>query len=74
MGLEVEPVSFVGLYDAPDRDERGNVSAAFLCRPIAPDQQPRPKEEAWVVKTFTPDNLPSLGFDHHRIVTDALTL
>lgn len=74
VGLVVEPVSFVGLYDAPERDARGNVSTAFLCRPTAPDQQPRPKEEARAVETFGPDNLPSLGFDHDRIVTDALTL
>lgn len=73
-GLDVEPVSFVGLYDAPDRDARGNVSAAFLCRPTAPDQQPDPGAEARAIETFDPDNLPSLGFDHDRIVTDALTL
>lgn len=55
VGLDVEAVSFVGLYDAPD-------------------QQPRAKEESRAIETFYPDNLPSLGFDHHRIVTDALTL
>lgn len=74
VGLDVEPVSFVGLYDAPDRDERGNVSVAFLCRPTSSGQVPEAREEASAVDTFDPSNLPSLGFDHDRILDDALTL
>jgi len=74
VGLTVEPFEFVGLYDAPDRDERGNVSAAYLCRPTEPDQQPEPRDEARRVDTFDPENLPSMGFDHETMVRDALTL
>lgn len=74
VGLTVEPVTFVGLYDAPDRDERGNVSAAFLCRPTSPGQAPEAREEADDVDTFDPVDLPSLGFDHDRIVTDAVSM
>lgn len=74
VGLDVEPVAFVGLYDAPDRDERGNVSAAFLCRPSQPGQTPEVREEAAAVDTFDPSNPPSLGFDHGRILDDASSL
>lgn len=73
VGLAVEPVQFVGLYDAPGRDERGNVSAAYLCRPATPGQSPGAREEARRVDTFDPADLPDLGFDHATIVRDAVT-
>ncbi|MFC4827056.1 NUDIX domain-containing protein [Halorussus aquaticus] len=71
VGLDVMVEEFVGLYDDPDRDERGNVSAAYRCTPIA-DDSPVPREEARQVATFDPTDLPEMGFDHERIVTDAL--
>ena len=71
VGLDVRPVSFVGLYDAPDRDPRGNVSAAFLCLP-AGGGEPEPRSEARRVGTFDPADLPELGFDHGTIVANAL--
>ena len=71
VGLAVEPVSFVGLYDDPDRDERGTVSAAFRCRPLD-DADPEAHEEARQVGLFDPNSLPAMGFDHERIVADAL--
>lgn len=71
VGLEVAVGSLVGLYDDPDRDERGNVSAAYLCRPQR-DPTPEPLEEAARVEWFSTDGLPVLGFDHAVIVADAL--
>jgi 8-oxo-dGTP diphosphatase len=71
VGLDVWPVSFVGLYDAPDRDPRGNVSAAFLCLPTD-GADPEPRSEARRVGTFDPEDLPELGFDHGKVVADAL--
>ncbi|SDE74915.1 NUDIX domain-containing protein [Halorientalis regularis] len=71
VGLDVTVEEFVGLYDDPDRDERGNVSAAYLCAPVG-DVSPTAREEARQVETFDPSDLPPLGFDHERIVTDAL--
>ena len=71
VGLEVDAEAFVGLYDEPGRDPRGNVSAAFLCTPAAAGE-PEPLEEARAVALFDPDDLPSTGFDHGRIVADAL--
>lgn len=71
VGLDVTVEEFVGLYDDPDRDERGNVSAAYRCTPRG-DQTPTPREEAAQVETFDPEQLPEMGFDHEQIVTDAL--
>ncbi|WP_225335939.1 NUDIX hydrolase [Halomicrobium urmianum] len=45
VGLGVEVERFVGLYDDPDRDERGNVSAAYRCRPSG-DKALTRREEA----------------------------
>lgn len=68
--LDVEVVEFVGLYDDPDRDERGNVSAAYRCRSVD-ESGPRAADEARQVDTFDPTDLPEMGFDHARIVADA---
>jgi 8-oxo-dGTP diphosphatase len=71
VGLDVEPTAFVGLYDDPERDERGNVSAAYLCQPSG-DGQPEALDEAKQVRLFEPSALPEMGFDHRTIVDDAL--
>ncbi|MFT4957315.1 MAG: 8-oxo-dGTP diphosphatase [Halobacteriales archaeon] len=70
VGLDVTVERFVGLYDDPGRDERGNVSAAYLCVPVG-EEEPEPREEASRVGPFDPDDLPGMGFDHARIVGDA---
>lgn len=71
VGLDVTVEGFVGLYDDPNRDERGNVSAAYRCSPVS-DEPPRPGEEARQLGAFAPTDLPEMGFDHERIVADAL--
>ncbi|WP_050048573.1 NUDIX domain-containing protein [Halanaeroarchaeum sulfurireducens] len=71
VGMNVAAETFVGLFDDPDRDERGNVSAAYRCRPIG-DATPTPREEAAQVDLFDPDELPRLGFDHEQIVAGAV--
>lgn len=70
VGLAVKVEHFVGLYDAPERDPRGNVSAAYHCRPVG-GGTPEPREEARAVEVFPPDALPEMGFDHATIVADA---
>lgn len=71
VGIDVTVGEFVGLYDDPGRDERGNVSAAYLCSP-SDDADPEPREEARRVETFDRRSLPETGFDHGQIVLDAL--
>lgn len=70
VGLAVDVVDCVGLYDDPDRDQRGNVSVAYRCRP-RDGSTPTAEEEASQVVLFDPSDLPELGFDHARIVADA---
>lgn len=71
VGLDVTDDSFVGLYDDPDRDERGNVSAAYRCSPVD-GEPPTPQDEARRARTFAPTDLPETGFDHAHIIADAL--
>jgi 8-oxo-dGTP diphosphatase len=71
VGLSIFIEEFIGLYDDPDRDERGNVTAAYRCRSTT-GETPVPREEAAEVKTFSLENLPQMGFDHKQIVIDAL--
>jgi 8-oxo-dGTP diphosphatase len=71
VGLTVSVEGFVGLYDDPDRDERGTVSAAYRCRPTSGSPAPEPREEAHRLRTVEPDSLPPMGFDHARVVRDA---
>lgn len=47
VGLDVRPVSFVGLYDAPGRDSRGNVSAAYLRLPTDDAKPEPPRPAGW---------------------------
>lgn len=70
VGLDVKVEWFVGLYDDPDRDERGTVSAAYRCRPVTDDPDPEPREEARRIRTVGPRDLPAMGFDHATIVSD----
>lgn len=70
-GLNVDVVEFIGLYDDPDRDERGNVSAAYRCR-VRDGTTPAAREEADQIQRFDPTDLPEMGFDHRQIVRDAV--
>lgn len=73
VGLSVVPVRFAGLFDDPERDERGTVSAAYLCRRSDAGETPAPQEEARQVRTVDPASLPPMGFDHTAIVEAALS-
>lgn len=71
VGLEVETTEFVGLYDEPVRDPRGNASATYRCEPTDDAADPEAREEAAAVETFPPEDLPEMGFDHGEIIRDA---
>lgn len=69
-GLEVSAERFVGLFDSPERDERGNVSAAYVCRTVGGRMEA--SSEASEVALFDPDDLPAeMAFDHRAIVEAA---
>lgn len=71
VGLSIVIEEFIGLYDDPHRDKRGNVTAAYRCRSDT-NETPVPREEAAEVGTFNSNDLPEMGFDHKQIVIDAL--
>lgn len=72
VGLDVEAVEFLGLFDDPERDERRNVSAAYLCVPTG-DGEPVAGEEASGIGAFDPGDLPEpMAFDHRDIVEAAV--
>jgi 8-oxo-dGTP diphosphatase len=72
VGADVVAGECVGLYDDPDRDPRGTVSVAYRCRLAATSPSPAPRAEANAVDWFRPGALPETGFDHARIVRDAV--
>jgi 8-oxo-dGTP diphosphatase len=72
-GLLVKPVMMVGIYDDPDRDERGNVTVAHLCRMVKGKLAAGSDSED--VGFFDIDKLPSrLAFDHRKIIEDGARL
>jgi 8-oxo-dGTP diphosphatase len=65
------PLSFIGVYDEPERDPRGRViSIAYgvvvpnMTKPVAQDDA---KDAEW----FRVRELPELAFDHRRIINTA---
>jgi 8-oxo-dGTP diphosphatase len=71
-GLEIELLALVGVYSDPGRDPRGHVvSIAFLAEGRGTLQS---GSDARSVEIFAPCSLPSLAFDHDRIIRDALRL
>ena len=67
--LDVELLSQLGAYSAPDRDPRHHsISVVFLARAKG---EPTARDDAQEVGVFTEKNLPApLTFDHQRILTD----
>ncbi|MGA4867609.1 NUDIX domain-containing protein [Streptomyces lavendulocolor] len=75
-GISVDPadLTFIGVYDAPDRDPRGRyVTAAYLV--TVPDTAAaRAGDDAAAVRWVPLDDPDTVfAFDHDRIVADART-
>jgi 8-oxo-dGTP diphosphatase len=67
-GLEVGPLTLLGLYSDPARDPRGHtVSAVYVA---AARGEPRAGDDAGGVDVFDPDRLPPAVFDHDQILAD----
>ena len=69
-GLDIIPVRLVGIYDDPERDPRGVVSVAFLCKPK--NAKTKPGEEVLDVKFFPLEEAVKmrLAFDHNKMIKD----
>jgi 8-oxo-dGTP diphosphatase len=73
-GLTIEHLSFVGIYDTPDRDPRGRtISAVYLTFTEVNSQTPHPGDDAENAGWFGLDELPLLAFDHEQIICDVKT-
>lgn len=72
-GLETTVVGLVGVYSDPHRDPRGHtISVVYRVTPvrgalIAGDDAAR-------VRYFKGDELPTLAFDHAKIINDVYTM
>lgn len=69
-GLDIEIVSFVGLYSDPARDPRKTIGAAYVVRKKG--GKLKAGDDAKEAKWFPLDGLPELAFDHGRIIADAI--
>jgi 8-oxo-dGTP diphosphatase len=71
-GLEIDLVGLVGVYSDPTRDPRGHVvSIGYLAIGSGALQS---GSDARSADVFPVDRLPSLAFDHEKIIHDAIRL
>ena len=70
-GLKVKIKKLVGVYSDPKRDPRGHtISTTYLCKIV--DGKLRASYDAADVKKFKLNNVPTLAFDHRKIINDAV--
>ena len=71
--LDVEIKKLVGVYSEPNRDPRGHsISIAYVCE--IKGGRERHGDDASDVRWFPVENIPKLGFDHEKMISDALNL
>jgi 8-oxo-dGTP diphosphatase len=68
-GVKVKLVKLFGVYSDPKRDPRGNISVAFIAKPLS--KETGGDVEVEEVRWFKLDELPPLAFDHKKIAEDA---
>jgi 8-oxo-dGTP diphosphatase len=68
-GMKIKLVKFLGVYSDPKRDPRGTITIAFIAKPLS--KETKGDIEVEKVKWFELDKLPTLAFDHKKIVDDA---
>ena len=70
-GLETQITSLVGVYSDPQRDPRGHsISIVYLLKKIKGDLMGG--DDALEASFHSIDGLPSLSFDHEKIIKDAI--
>ncbi|MBN2517496.1 MAG: NUDIX hydrolase [Candidatus Altiarchaeota archaeon] len=72
-GLKVDIGRLVNVYSEPDRDPRGHsITVAYSCGIVGGSEQEG--DDAAEVGWFPLHDMPRLGFDHEKIVREALKL
>jgi 8-oxo-dGTP diphosphatase len=70
-GLKTKIIELFGVYSDPDRDPRGHtITLVYLLKKISGKLEG--KDDALEAKFFNLDDLPDLGFDHAKIISDVL--
>ena len=70
-GVEVDEMEQLHTFGDPGRDPRGRtISVVYLARVDARKVKPRADDDAAEVGWHRLDRLPSLAFDHDRILSD----
>ena len=70
-GVRSKVIRQVGVYSDPKRDPRQTIAVAFLLKRTG-GRLKRDMDETKDVRWFSLAKLPKLGFDHKKIVRDAL--
>lgn len=70
-GLQTEISKLIGVYSDPDRDPRGHtITTVYSLNIVKGDM--KSGDDAKDVKFFDLKQLPSLSFDHGKIINDAI--
>lgn len=76
-GIEVpdlDSFALIGVYDEPGRDPRGwTISAAYAAQ-VSQVLEAKGGDDAAEARWFPLSSLPSLAFDHGRIIADVIAL
>lgn len=71
-GIRARVKKLLGVYSDPDRDPRGHtISVVFL---LEGEGEPNAGDDAVEAKFFDLEKLPSLAFDHEKIIKDVKKL
>jgi 8-oxo-dGTP diphosphatase len=71
-GLDVEPLTLIGIYSDPKRDPRGIIAAAYLVRRTGGEL--KAGDDAAETGWFDLETLPPLCTDHGKIIEDAKSI
>jgi len=71
-GLDVRVGRLVGVFSGPERDPRGTIAGAYLCRVVgSAGRKLKGGDDAAEARWFSLDVLPDLAFDHKKIIEEA---
>ncbi len=75
-GLDIEKLNYTSVYSSPGRDPRGRVISFVFYAKIQVSEETKlcANDDAKEVKWFNIDNLPSLAFDHKKIIEDTMRI
>lgn len=71
-GLRVRVKRLIGIFSDPERDPRGTIAGAYLCKVVGGEL--KGGDDAKEAKWFSLEKLPELAFDHKKIIEEAKKL